>query len=356
LGLPYYADGRTVPVSILGETGTTSFFQLKLISLSARVIDKNQMGLSLSVQTTQDIQKDLDSLAGQMDQDFWDVQGGLGHGKITREEYFERVTAQFSYHLIRLYLHMPLLIQSIEDARLGSHREMCLEACRDTLRTYHIMRSNSGSAFNMVKVIDYEAFICSALLLLGMMGYGNPQSPFHNINADRDRDLVLLTLSILRQASTSPNNTIASEAVQGLEVLTSLASGNYCPRKGESWQNPYAQIVVPYSGTITISPGTFFTSKQTASGHSATNQAPVFTLSHGNIQSFSNQNQGAMPGNAQQSSFEGFDLSNSRNVGNFIVPEYPSIDFDWGGMINMNTDEDWAWLMDVNSSGLNGYM
>jgi hypothetical protein len=42
LGLPYYADGRTVPVSILGETGTTSFFQLKLISLSARVIDKTK--------------------------------------------------------------------------------------------------------------------------------------------------------------------------------------------------------------------------------------------------------------------------------------------------------------------------
>jgi hypothetical protein len=66
------------------------------------------------------------------------------------------------------------LIQSIEDARLGSHREMCLEACRDTLRTYHIMRSDSGSAFNMVKVIDYKAFICSTLLLFGIMGYDSP--------------------------------------------------------------------------------------------------------------------------------------------------------------------------------------
>jgi hypothetical protein len=356
LGLPYYSDGRTVPVSILGETGTTSFFQLKLTGLSARVIDKNQMGLSLSVQTTQDIQKDLDSLAGQMDQDFWDVQGGLGQGKITREEYFERITAQFFYHLIRLYLHMPLLIQSIEDPRLGAHREMCLEACRDTLRTYHIMRSDGDSAFNMVKVIDYEAFICSALLLLGMMGYGSPQSPFHNSNTDRDRDLVLLTLSILRQASTSSDNTIASDAVQGLEALTSLASGDCCPRRRENCQNPYVQIVVPYSGTITISPGTFFTGKQITPGHSATNQAPVFTLSHGNFQPFSNQYQGKVPADAQQSSFEGFDLSNSGDVGGFMVPEYPSIDFDWGSMINMNTDEDWAWLMDVNSSGLNGTM
>jgi hypothetical protein len=204
---------------------------------------------------------------------------------------------------------MPRLIQSIEDPRLGAHREMCLEACRDILRTCHIMRSDSESAFNMVKVIDYQTFICSALLLLGMMGYGSPQSLFHNINADRDRDLVLLTLSILRQASTSSDNTIALEAVQGLEGLTSLASGNSCPRRGENCQNPYAQIVVPYSRKNTISPRTFFTSKQTASSQSVPNQAPVFTHSHDNFQSFSNQNLGTMLGNAQQSSFEGFGMS-----------------------------------------------
>jgi hypothetical protein len=50
LGLPYYADGRTVPISTLVESVTTEFFKLKLINLSARVIDKNQMGLSLSTQ------------------------------------------------------------------------------------------------------------------------------------------------------------------------------------------------------------------------------------------------------------------------------------------------------------------
>lgn len=55
LGLPYYADGRTVPISALG--GTTEFLQLKLIGLSARVIDKNRMGLILSLQNTHDIQK-----------------------------------------------------------------------------------------------------------------------------------------------------------------------------------------------------------------------------------------------------------------------------------------------------------
>jgi len=208
----------------------------------------------------------------------------------------------------------------------------------------------------MVKVIDYEAFICSALLLLGMMGYGSPQSPFPDTNTDRDRDLVSLTLSILRQASTTSDNAIASEAVQGLEGLTSLANGDSCPQKGENCQNPYAQIVVPYSGTITISPGTFFTSKQTASGHSATNQAPVFTLSHGNFQSFSNQNQDRMHTDVLQSSLQGFDLDKSADVGNFAMPDYPSIDFDWSSMINMNTEEDWAWLMDVNSNGLNGIL
>jgi hypothetical protein len=290
-----------------------------------------------------------------MDQDFWDVQGVLFRGNITREEYIERISAQFWRHLIRLYLHMPLLIQSLEEPHLSPHREICLEACRDTLRTYHVMRSNSGSAFNMVKVIDYEAFICSALPLLGLMGYAKPQSHVQPVNPDGDRDLVLLTLDIPRQASTSSDNTIASEAVQGLETLTLIAIGESCPGTGQNCQDPYAGIVVPYSGAITISPGTFFTNQHILPEESTTARTPVFSLSHGTFQSISNLNQ-SLPTEAPQSNFGGFDPSASGNVDNILVPEYPSIDFDSGSMVNMNTEEDWAWLMDVNSSGLNGFI
>jgi hypothetical protein len=218
------------------------------------------------------------------------------------------------------------------------------------------MRSDSDSAFNMVKVIDYEAFISSALLLLGMMGYGSPQLPCPDVNTDRDRNLVLLTLDILRHASTSSDNTIAAEAVQGLEGLTTLASGKLCPRMGENSQCPYAQIVVPYSGTITISPGTFFTNKKVATEQSAANQAPVFTLSNSSSQPFSNQDQVNLPANMQQSNLADFGMGNIGSVGNFNMHEYPSIDFDWGSMINMNAEEDWDWLMDVNSNGLNGIL
>jgi hypothetical protein len=188
------------------------------------------------------------------------------------------------------------------------------------------------------------------------MGYGKPQSHVQPANPDRDRGLVQLTLDILRQASASSDNSIALEAVQGLETLTSLATGNSCLESGQNCQNPCARIVVPYAGMITISPGTFFTNQQVLPEQSATARAPIFSLSDGNFLPASIPNQGGLPTDAHQNNFGGFNPSASRNVDNLMMPEYPSIDFDWGSMVNMNTEEDWAWLMDVNSNGPNGSM
>ena len=42
-------------------------------------------------------------------------------------------------------LHMPLIIQSVEDSELELHRLACLEASRGLLKTYRIMRSDENA-------------------------------------------------------------------------------------------------------------------------------------------------------------------------------------------------------------------
>ena len=49
-------------------------------------------------------------------------------------------------------------------------------------------------------------------------------------------------------------------------------------------------------------------------------------------------------------------MSNNHGGGDGMTTDYPSIDFDWGNMINMNTEEDWAWLMDVNNNAISGIL
>jgi hypothetical protein len=353
LGLPYVTDGRTIPTNMLGESGTLSFFQHKMLGIAARVIDKNQMGLSLSVHTTQDIQKEVDSLAIRMPHHFWDVQGSLANGKITVAEYRDWTPSQNFFHLARVFLHMPLMIQSVDDPHLAPHREACLEAARDALKTYQIMRSQSRAAFSMVKLIDYEAFICSALIILGLIGYGHSQLPIQTETSIKDRHLVQSVLTTLREASATVNNAIASQAVQGLESLILLANEENYPSRIGNCQTPYARIVVPYSGTITISPGPYMMKRHSLSQPAVANRGPVFKLSqcipgpvpeYGQSRTFEMQSTGS----------EGFDSRNNQEFGSDMTFDYPSIDFDWGSMIQVNPDEDWAWLMDVNNNGMAG--
>ncbi|KAH9221733.1 hypothetical protein DL95DRAFT_327106, partial [Leptodontidium sp. 2 PMI_412] len=268
LGLPYAANWQTIGPNLRGERGTLRFFQYHMIRLSARILDRNQLGLETSVCDTQDIERDMSSSADEMPREFWDMPAALRSGTIDEQAYMGRLASQFWFFQAKVLLHQPLMIQSIEDHQLLYHRDACLAACRDTLRMYHLMRSDSMSAFSMVKLIDYQAFVCSAILLLGILGYGSANAPQISTTAENviDFEIVELTMGILRNASLVANNTMASQAVQGLDTLAMLVrystnreKGDLCTLPRED-SVPYMKITVPGSGVITISPGKLMTS------------------------------------------------------------------------------------------------
>lgn len=302
------------------------------------------MGLSLSVSRTDEIQNELETATRDLDEMFWNSPAALASGQITRQEYLEQISAQCWFYQILVLLHMPLMIHSVEDARLEKHRSACLDASRNLLKVYQTMRSNSFSAFSMVKLIDYQAFVCFALLVLGLLGYGG--SGHRSADQDKDRNLLQLTMSTLRQASGTTNNPIASQAVEGLETLMLLDRGGCGHRERSACAIPgQARIVVPRIGTITISPGEYFT----ASGKGCTppaNPLPIFALSHDTFGGTS----GSLiqtPILASNAAFDGGQAS-GYEPGVGILPDLPSIDFDWTSAITPNFEDDWAWLNDLN--------
>lgn len=343
LGLPYAADGRTIPVT-QSQQNATSLLQHNLILLSGKVIDRNQMGLGLSVSRTEEIRSELETATKDLDETFWNSPAALASGRITHEEYLEQIVAQCWLHQLLVLLHMPLMIHSVEDARLEKHRVACLDASRNLLNTYHTMRSDAFSAFSMVKLIDYQAFVCSTLLILGLLGYGG--SIHQTANQDKDRDLIRLAITTLRQASGTVSNPIASQAVQGLETLMLLDRGGCSHKTGTACVNPYARIVVPHIGTITISPGEYITNSRPDSTSSDIHPLPEFALSRDMFQGISSQvNQ-----TPTLASNTGFDGGQARGLefDNSINPELPSIDFDWASTITPSFENDWAWLNDLN--------
>lgn len=336
LGLPYAGNARTIPLTH-SQHNPVSLLQHRLILLSAKVIDRNQMGLSLSVSETQAIQDEIDDATKDLDQTFWNSTAALASGKITHTEHLEQIGAQCWLYQVLVLLHMPLMIHSVEDVQLGKHRTACLDASRNLLKTYHIMRSDPLSAFSMDKLLDYLAFVCSALLILGLLGFGG----YETANQDKDRELIRQTVTILRHVSGTVNNPVASQAVQGLESLMLLDS-EHCPGHSNACGNPYIKIVVPHVGTVTIAPGKYFTDQRSASTSPPAHLPPVFALSHQMLdESLANQFA------TSDTAFDGGQL-NGEGQADSTFSELTSIDFDWTTAIMPSFENDWAWLNDLN--------
>jgi hypothetical protein len=217
-----------------------------------------------------------------------------------------------------------------------------LSACRETLNIYHIMRSDNSAAFSMVKLVDYQAFICSALLLLGLLGYGNrnPVPLSLAIDEYHDGDKVHSILEILREASRSTHNSLASQAVEGLETLAMLVKAGksgYSLNPNTQPGNQSAKITIPGSGVVSVVRGKYLDEPTTSSAE----PPPTFHLSHGISQDYTSQE---LPRPASQSFME----SNALSIPDPDL-DILMVDFDWTSMVGMDLEDEWAWLADANS-------
>ncbi|TGO24255.1 hypothetical protein BPAE_0107g00020 [Botrytis paeoniae] len=310
LGLPYAADGRTIPTTH-NQNNPTAQFHHNLIILSSKVIDRNQRSLHLSIPHTQKIQTSLLTATQILPPSFWDPQTSLSQNKISRPEYLEQIAAQ--------------------------------------------------------------SFVCSTLLILSMLGYGSCENGGRDEN--NDRELIARTIASLTQAGNSLGNLVAKQAVQGLESLMLMGREN-CPRREErrgdgegevlSLRNPYAKIVVPYVGVITISPGEYYNSVETAidavaemqtQSHSAPfsfslDSNPIPNLNHNHNQNHEDLRSGGGPNhhNTNTRYEDTSTLGEAREVPidtqgqRQIQVGWTSIDFDWASDLTAGFEDDWAWL------------
>lgn len=335
LGLPYAYNSKTIGNTVVGSS-TTSAFQHSLIHLTTRVIDRNQEGNSHSHQETDQVQQNLDKLYQRMSDDFWNAPSAFASGAIGREEYFECTTAQFWYYGLIVLLQMPLMVKSLESTQNDRHRLACLEASREALKRYGNMRTDMSSAFSICKLMDYQAFIFSTLLLLGI--FSQIRNPSHGVDNNEDWLLVHSIMEILRRAAETPGNKIAVQAVHGLSTLIEiLGSGSFLAR--ETSGASYTKITVPYSGVITICPAS-----HRDHGHPTTRLSPqmpqTFTISSDDYdQSFSPDLIDPMSSQTYNLSFSDFNLEGASQAENDNF-DWLCIDLDWASMVHGDSHDD----------------
>jgi hypothetical protein len=90
---------------------------------------------------TQQIEEKMDLLFGQMSKSWWEIPS-LDAKPRSREasDGFDRTWAHLHYFLLRSLLHLPFWFKGAPDAPDKHHRRACLNACREVVLRYLVVR------------------------------------------------------------------------------------------------------------------------------------------------------------------------------------------------------------------------
>jgi len=326
LGLPYaLSDGPVVKEAVEKCIDPTGRYQRKIAMIVGDIIDRNQVSSGPSLPLTLEIDQNLENVARIMSDDWWDIESARSSQTIPVEESFCRKGTQLWHFQTKAFLHLPFMLQSATDRRYEYNRHACLDAARQMLHRYHLFRLDDKGPYFICKIMDFQVFNAVVLLLLGLLGYGGTSAP--RDAEDGDLKLIETTLSILRGASNAePDDAMLSQAVEAIETLAAFRSENAAGDERRSGKN--CRIVIPYFGTINISPGSRFLASKIRNGS-------LDNPSHGNP---------ILVGGLQPTPPS--DVSSVMPTLDFDpnAPfEFPHIDIDWSSIVNMDLDQNWDW-------------
>lgn len=221
-------------------------FERRLSLIAGHVSNRNQAEPAQIFSQTQVIDEEMDRLAKEMPQSWWNVPRLDGKSRsrgVARQ--FNRLTTQMWYHQLVTLLHLPFMLRAATEYRYEYNRHTCLTASREILSLYIALR-NANNTQLMCRVVDFAAFIAAVVIALASIHIAqlNEGIQFQQHN----EDMALLQEIIISMESLAESSEREFVAKQSVAVLRALLKVND-PSKTFSGN---LRLTVPYFGTISI--------------------------------------------------------------------------------------------------------
>lgn len=265
LGLPYSIDQKFCqpPRDLLESktTGEGEGFLLRVTPIIAKIVDRNQSPQKMPYSTTLNIDAELEELKTSLSRTF----SPINEDGVTLNEFYDRLIAQFIYNQIRQLLHLPFMLKSTSDTKYKHSYNAALDSSRQMIMLYRDLRSDHPVGPFICKLIDFQAFTASMLILLNNLGYSQNQADMSSDaetsdQENRDWELVYHTISILNRCSSEAGGIVAAQSAKALKMFAKARHG--CDNEDKDGDT--AKVVIPYFGTITIGAGRNFKMPKTA--------------------------------------------------------------------------------------------
>jgi hypothetical protein len=218
--------------------GSQVMYDLAIIA--GHIIERNQKRQIADYSTTLKIDQELQECYRQIPLEWWNT---VPNPSISLgEAYIIQVVRLHYYNLAKL-LHIPYLFLSLDNKIYEYNRLSALSACRDIIRSYQVLRSNSGMALLICDLMDFQVCSGALVLIINLLSQPSQLTPQE---ASSDWELIHQVIRFQKFLAEGIECRIATQAAQLLEYLSSLHDGTYSGPE-------YYEAVIPLFGRVRIS-------------------------------------------------------------------------------------------------------
>jgi hypothetical protein len=249
LGLPYgFNDAHygTAVHTVAEESDSwQQRFILRCAFIAGKVIDRNIMACKPSFASAMDLDEQMDAIAASTSEGWWDTPTEPPGPGPELDQLRERLLQQFYFFHVKIYLHLPFIVQSPTTSPYDNSRLACLEASRQMLKRFVLLRAEVQEACLFeCKTSDFVGFMAAVVLLLGLSSSSDVPNPR---NFDEDLRMIASIERIFHREEREKGCKIASQCRKTLQMLSGIQDNN--SHNTESLAAPH-KILIPYFGTV----------------------------------------------------------------------------------------------------------
>ncbi|PTB64990.1 hypothetical protein BBK36DRAFT_1169775 [Trichoderma citrinoviride] len=242
LGLPYVLNDNHYQ-SIIQAPGMAPgfYFVLRCAILCGKIIDRNMTVSKPSFARAMELDEEMESIASSQPQDWWAIPTTLDQPlePLELNELREQLLQQFYFYWVKLFLHLPFLVETTTSSPHYFSRMACIEAAKQILERYRLLRykMKSGHCLFECKTTDFACFTAAVVLLIGTF---HSSAPYRSSNAvEEDLELVADTDRLLMAEEVENDCRVAAQCRKVLQMLSV---------KEPDASDEDREVVIPYFG------------------------------------------------------------------------------------------------------------
>ncbi|KAF5694702.1 hypothetical protein FDENT_830 [Fusarium denticulatum] len=224
LGLPYgFNDAHLGPtvepynVPVYPEQR----FVLRCASIAGKIIDRDMMPGKPSSASSMLLDEQMDTIASSMPLSWWDLPESLPNSHAETDELRNLLLLHFYFFHVRISLHLQFIVGTESTSPRGSHRLACLEASRQLLKRFTLLRTQiQGFSIFDCKTSDFVGFMACVSLILCLSQLRSDEIIVSV--PDEDQNLIAQVQGIFEREEKAGCK-VACQCRRMLDILTGIA-------------------------------------------------------------------------------------------------------------------------------------